>query len=48
MDRGGRAIAVDSKTEHKSLSGKPKEFRPSLPVNAVRPKPVMLPKSNGK
>lgn len=48
MNKPLRATAFDSKTVHKSLSGKVKEFTPSVPVNAVRPKPVILPKSNGK
>jgi hypothetical protein len=48
MDRTMRAQAFDSKTVHKSVGGKTKEFRPSVPTNAVRPKPVILPKSNGK
>ncbi len=38
----GRALAFDAKLE-KSLAGKQGSFKPSAPVNLIRPKPVSVP-----
>jgi len=37
--------AFDSKMTERSLSGKVGGFKSSIPANAVRPKPIVIPKS---
>ena len=36
----------DGTTVHKSQSGKTSSFKPSVPANAVRPRPVVVPTSS--
>jgi hypothetical protein len=43
----GVAHAFDAKVE-KGLAGKQGSFKPSAPVNLVRPRPVAVPPKNGK
>jgi hypothetical protein len=43
----GRTQAFDAKAE-KGLAGKPGSFKPSVPVNLLRPKLVPVPPKNGK
>jgi hypothetical protein len=43
----GRIKAFDAKVE-RGLAGKQGSFKPSAPVNLVRPKPVAVPPKNGK
>lgn len=41
-----RSIAMDSKKEIRSLSGKTGSFKPSAPTGYVRPKPVPVPQKS--
>jgi hypothetical protein len=48
MNKPARVVTHDSKTTERSLRGNTGGFKSSVPANAVRPRPVIVPVSKGK